>query len=39
MENGTAKFEIELTVTDAPDGPQVRVNYNSDLFHPATASS
>jgi amino acid adenylation domain-containing protein len=36
LENGTAKFEIELTVTDAPDGPQVRVNYNSDLFHPAT---
>jgi amino acid adenylation domain-containing protein len=34
--NGTAKFEIELTVTDAPAGPQVRVNYNSDLFHPAT---
>src|SRR5580704_8942961 len=34
--NGTAKFEIELTVTDAPDGPRVRVNYNSDLFHPAT---
>jgi len=36
VENGTAKFEIELTVTDAPAGPQVRVNYNSDLFHPAT---
>jgi amino acid adenylation domain-containing protein len=36
MENGTAEFEIELTVTDAPGGPQVRVNYNSDLFHPAT---
>ena len=36
MENGTAKFEIELTVTDAPDGPQLRVNYNRDLFHPAT---
>jgi amino acid adenylation domain-containing protein len=36
IENGTAKFEIELTVTDAPAGPQVRVNYNSDLFHPAT---
>jgi amino acid adenylation domain-containing protein len=36
MENNTAKFEIELTVTDAPAGPQVRVNYNSDLFHPAT---
>jgi amino acid adenylation domain-containing protein len=34
--NGTAKFEIELTVTDAPDGPRLRVNYNSDLFHPAT---
>ena len=36
IENGTAKFEVELTVTDAPDGPRVRVNYNSDLFHPAT---
>ncbi len=36
MEIGTAKFEIELTVTDAPAGPHVRVNYNSDLFHPAT---
>jgi amino acid adenylation domain-containing protein len=37
MENGTAKFEIELTVTDAPAGPQVRVNYNTALFEPATA--
>lgn len=36
IENGTAKFEIELTVTDALTGPQVRVNYNSDLFYPAT---
>ncbi len=36
IENGTAKFEIELTVTDAPAGPQVRVNYNRDLFHEAT---
>jgi amino acid adenylation domain-containing protein len=36
IENGTVKFEIELTVTDAPAGLQVRVNYNSDLFHPAT---
>lgn len=36
IENGTAKFEIELTVTTAPGGPQVRVNYNSDLFHPVT---
>ena len=36
IENGTAKFEIELTVTDAPTGPHVRVNYNSDLFEPAT---
>lgn len=36
IENGTAKFELELTVTDAPAGPQVRVNYNSDLFHRAT---
>jgi len=36
LENGTAKFEIELTVTDAPDGPALRVSYNSDLFHRAT---
>jgi amino acid adenylation domain-containing protein len=36
IENGTTKFEIELTVTDAPTGPRVRVNYNSDLFHEAT---
>jgi amino acid adenylation domain-containing protein len=37
MENGTAKFEVELTVTDAAAGPQVRVNYNTALFEPATA--
>jgi amino acid adenylation domain-containing protein len=36
IENGTVKFELELTVTDARGGPQVRVNYNSDLFHPVT---
>ena len=36
IENGTAKFEVELSVTDTPAGPQVRVNYNSDLFHSAT---
>jgi amino acid adenylation domain-containing protein len=36
IENGTAKFEIDLTVTGAPAGLRVRVNYNSDLFHPAT---
>jgi len=36
FENGTVKLEIELTVTDAPAGPQVHLNYNSDLFHPAT---
>jgi amino acid adenylation domain-containing protein len=37
VENGTAKFEIELTVTDAPAGPQLRINYNTALFEPATA--
>ncbi len=36
LEIGTAKFEIELTVTDAPAGPRVRLIYNSDLFRPAT---
>ena len=34
MENGTAKFEIELTVTDADR--RVRLNYNTRLFDPAT---
>jgi amino acid adenylation domain-containing protein len=37
IENGTAKFEVELTVTDAAAGPQVRVNYRTDLFEAATA--
>jgi amino acid adenylation domain-containing protein len=37
METGTAKFEIGLTVTDAPAGPQVRINYNSALFESITA--
>jgi amino acid adenylation domain-containing protein len=36
MANGTAGFEIELTVTGAPEGPRLRVTYNSDLFAPAT---
>ncbi|MBV9823899.1 MAG: AMP-binding protein, partial [Actinobacteria bacterium] len=36
LENGTAKFEIELTVTDSATGPRVRLNYNRDLFDPAT---
>jgi amino acid adenylation domain-containing protein len=34
--NGNAMFEVELTVTDAPAGSRVRVNYNRDLFHEAT---
>jgi amino acid adenylation domain-containing protein len=36
LENGTAKFEVELTVTDAPAGPRIRLNYNRDLFDPPT---
>ncbi|HEX8079097.1 MAG TPA: amino acid adenylation domain-containing protein [Jatrophihabitans sp.] len=36
LENGTAKFEVELTVTDTPAGPGVRLNYNRDLFSAAT---
>jgi non-ribosomal peptide synthetase component F/acyl carrier protein len=32
MDNGTAKFELELTVTDSAAGPGVRVNYNTALF-------
>jgi amino acid adenylation domain-containing protein len=37
MDNGTAKFELELTVTDALDGLQVRINRNCDVLHAATA--
>jgi amino acid adenylation domain-containing protein len=36
LENETAKFEIELTVTDTPAGPVVRLNYNRDLFSATT---
>jgi amino acid adenylation domain-containing protein len=36
VENGMAKFEIGLTITDAPAGPQVRINYNAALFESAT---
>jgi len=36
VDNGTAKFELELAVTDAPGGPQVQVDYNRELFQPAT---
>lgn len=36
LENGTAKFEVELTVTDAPAGHRIRLNYNRDLFDQAT---
>jgi amino acid adenylation domain-containing protein len=36
VDNGTAKFELELTVTDAPGGPRVHIGYNSGLFREAT---
>jgi amino acid adenylation domain-containing protein len=36
VRNGSAMFEIELMVTDAPAGPRVRVKYNRDLFHAST---
>jgi amino acid adenylation domain-containing protein len=37
VQNGTARFELELTVTEAPSGPHVRITYNTGLFHEATA--
>jgi amino acid adenylation domain-containing protein len=37
VENGTARFELELTVTEGPAGPRVRISYNTGLFHEATA--
>jgi amino acid adenylation domain-containing protein len=37
VENGTARFELELTVTETPAGPQVRITYNTGLFREATA--
>jgi len=36
VENGAAKFEIGLTITDGPAGPHVRINYNAALFESAT---
>ena len=36
VENGTAKFEIGLTITDGPAGPHVRINYNAALFESAS---
>ncbi|HET6210572.1 MAG TPA: condensation domain-containing protein, partial [Jatrophihabitans sp.] len=36
IENGTAKFELELTVTDTSAGPRLRLNYNSAVFDRAT---
>ena len=36
VENGTAKFEIGLTITDVPAGSHVRINYNAALFESAT---
>ena len=36
VENDTAKFELELTVTDAANGPRLRFNRNRNLFDPAT---
>ncbi|WNG57626.1 amino acid adenylation domain-containing protein [Archangium gephyra] len=32
----TSKFDLSLLVTELPDGVAVTVNYNSDLFEPAT---
>ncbi len=36
VENGTAKFELELVVTDQATGPLLRVNYNTNLFDAET---
>lgn len=36
IENGTAKFELELTVTDDPAGPRLRLNYNTAVFDRST---
>jgi amino acid adenylation domain-containing protein len=37
VEIDTVKLEIELAVTDAPAGPQVRITCNTALFESATA--
>ncbi len=37
VEIDTIKLEIELAVTDAPTGPQLRIAYNTALFESATA--
>lgn len=36
-DNGTGKFELELTVTARTDGLAGKLRYRTDLFEPATA--
>ncbi len=38
VENGTGKFELELTLADEQAALAGRLRYRSDLFEPATAS-
>jgi amino acid adenylation domain-containing protein len=36
LENGTAKFDLTLVMADRPEGLTARLEYNRDLFEPAT---
>jgi len=36
IETRSAKFDLSLIVAEAPDGLEVVVEYNTDLFYPAT---
>ncbi|MBZ4423328.1 non-ribosomal peptide synthetase, partial [Myxococcus sp. RHSTA-1-4] len=37
VENPTIKFELQLSLTDSPEGYQGSLSYNTDLFEHATA--
>lgn len=36
IETRTAKFDLSLIASEAPDGLEIIVEYNTDLFYPAT---
>ncbi|BAM88163.1 non-ribosomal peptide synthase [Bradyrhizobium oligotrophicum S58] len=36
IDTGTAKFDLTLTLTEAPEGLAAEIEYSTDLFDPAT---
>jgi amino acid adenylation domain-containing protein len=38
VDTGTAKFDLTLSMTEAPQGLKASLEYNADLFEPSTVS-